>query len=633
MSSSDTESEDSEPRETLIAGREKRSTAGNRLGHLLQHLDDEDIKADLLAEDEDDQADYSASDDGQDGDAGFDSSDDDDDDAANNHDSTNLQGEAELKRQERAETSKKRKARDLVRIQPMQKRVRVNDGPIVPKARKDTSRSHKSNIERVTSLQANDSASLRQSSRTQTVASAKVTEEKLKDHYKRALKAQELMRLTAEKKAADAVPALTQADRMARALEIEEENSHSLTRWTHGEQERRRLQQEKLEAMRNRKLEGPIIRYWSGPVLWTWRQGPDGPLYERMSYQTETRPVAEVEEPEQEMHAANVDMTTGDDTASATPRADNATVKVIDEVAGNAEPTQEVKNPESNGNTAQVDINAHSDTPMLDGIHSYITRDPDVGLTDSTPMTRSATEQSIAESDAIPSNAGHVDAEHPLPSMPPYIHIPVMLARLAPMQDSAQSPTVESRLPLMTQTAARTLLTLESFDILDAIAAPTTSRRTGSAVPSSLASQAITSMLLPDSQPNFSAEERRYLTTKMKAPPKSRESLGVKYHVKKAEDLLPPPPAKQTCLITGKTARYRDPSTGLVYHDMAAARAIERIMAGGTHWSGLLGAWSGIVGEGALGRVAVGVPKDFWTGATPETQSDTIEPSREVVAS
>lgn len=301
MSSSEDESDasSSPPPETLVAGRAKRATAGNRLSALIQHLDDEDIKADLLAEEEDDQKDYSASEDG-DADGGLDSSSDDSDDEAKDGAAQELAGEVELMRQERIASKKKRKARELVRIQPLKKKAKISHEVVSADAQQETQQDTPRAIHR---LALADLAPTRQSSRSQTVASAKVTEAKVKESRRKAERTQEVMRIAAEKKAARAGPKLTQQDRMARALRLEKENSRSLNRWEKSEQERLRTQQEKLEAMRNRKLEGPVIKYWSGPVTWFWRQGPDGPLYARCKYKIE-----ELDEEEDRLHDTQQDM-------------------------------------------------------------------------------------------------------------------------------------------------------------------------------------------------------------------------------------------------------------------------------------------------------------------------------------
>lgn len=572
---SESSSDESEPRESLVAGRAKRITAGNRLSHLLQHLDDEDIKADLLAEDEDDQQDYSASD--VDGDVDMGSSSDDDDD--DNDETSTLAGEKELKRQERQESNKKRKARDLVRIQPMSKRAKTSliaPQPATASSGNDAHkpRTHKTVVERATALQMSDYGPVRQSARSQTMANAKVTEAKLKDHYKRAVKAQELMKLAAEKKAVDARPALTQADRMARALQIEQENSQSLNHWEFHEHERQRLQREKLEAMRNRKISGPFVRHWSGPVLWKWRQGPEGPVRETMSYKVEPPPAA-IELVEES--------TEGNDRMIQPP-----TVTVTED--------QEPK-----AGSMKTSFGDHDD---IDAIR----------------LPAQDGEDNRAGSERQLSTCPTGDMVFmPWPSMPPYIHVPSD----AHDTERAEHEALINSLPEHRLKATRNLVVLENFDALDVMPKITTSRRATTTITAATAE--INKILLPEAHPNMTADERRYLTARMKQPPKTRDSLvgtsappGARAYTRKADNpdlsLLPPPPSQPTCAISGKIARYRDPKTGLHYHDRQGWIGIWRALNGGAQWSILLGAWSGIVGEGLLGRVAAGVPEDFWTG-------------------
>lgn len=67
-------------------------------------------------------------------------------------------------------------------------------------------------------------------------------------------------------------------------------------------------------------------------------------------------------------------------------------------------------------------------------------------------------------------------------------------------------------------------------------------------------------------------------------------------------------PPVPLCVITNQPARYRDPQTGLRYHNAFAYREIRRVCRGDYRWSRLLGAW---VGNGTL--AAKGVPKR-WLG-------------------
>ncbi|KAI5246509.1 YL1-domain-containing protein [Aureobasidium subglaciale] len=249
--------------ELLVHGRTKRATAGNRMQFLMQHLEDEDVRNDLLAEDETDQLDYQLSDAE---DVAFGSSDDSDDEGPPREgQDEDLQGEKELQKAERVEArKKKRKAHDFANmpLNPLMKRQRLaaTNSLLAPRPRKKS--------ERISWLPTLDDAPTRQSRRRQTVANKEQTEAKLKESQKRSEKAHELMKIAAEKKAAAAVPALTQEDRMKRALKVEKENSRTLNRWEKAEEERQLAQQRRLEALRDRQLEGPVFRYWSGSVMW-----------------------------------------------------------------------------------------------------------------------------------------------------------------------------------------------------------------------------------------------------------------------------------------------------------------------------------------------------------------------------
>jgi vacuolar protein sorting-associated protein 72 len=264
MSAMSQEPEDEVPTEELLVhGRAKRATAGNRMHFLIQHLEDEDVRNDLLQEDETDQIDYQLSDTE---DVAFGSSDDSDDEGPpRDGQDEDLQGEKELQKVERQEArKKKRKAADFANmpLNPLMKRQRLGatNSLLAPRPRKKS--------ERISWLPTLDDAPTRQSRRRQTVANKEQTEAKLKESQKRSEKAHELIKIAAEKKAASAVPALTQEDRMKRALKVEKENSRTLNRWEKAEEERQLIQQRRLEALRDRQLEGPVFRYWSGSVMW-----------------------------------------------------------------------------------------------------------------------------------------------------------------------------------------------------------------------------------------------------------------------------------------------------------------------------------------------------------------------------
>ena len=264
------------PEETLIHGRARRTNAGNRMSILLQAYDAEDVQNDLLADEEEDHRDYVMSDAS---DVELESTDESDDDGPPKEgEEEKLDGEKEIQRQERvAAKQQKRKAQDLLKMPRVVKKVKMaDDGSATTKTTTTTvtgggataaTRPRKKS-ERTSWMPTAEDAPTRQSLRKSTVQNKEQTEVKLKESHLRSQKAQELMRIAADKKAADAVPALTQADRVARALQTEKENSKSLNRWVQVEEERREVQRKRMEALRNRQIDGPVVRYWSGSVIW-----------------------------------------------------------------------------------------------------------------------------------------------------------------------------------------------------------------------------------------------------------------------------------------------------------------------------------------------------------------------------
>ena len=106
----------------------------------------------------------------------------------------------------------------------------------------------------------------------------------------------------------------------------------------------------------------------------------------------------------------------------------------------------------------------------------------------------------------------------------------------------------------------------------------------------------VKTILLPSAHPSFTAEEQKYLLSR----PRKRGS----------EVPLPAPPTKQRCAVTSWPAKFRDPKTGVAYADVHQYKAIQRVLAGGCQWSGLLGCWVGPT-YGLMGRPAKGVPDGF----------------------
>ncbi|EPS38328.1 hypothetical protein H072_8012 [Dactylellina haptotyla CBS 200.50] len=261
--------------ETLIAGRQRRSTAGNRLAQLLQQEQPDDI--DLLFEEggEDDE-DFEAK---HESDIDLGSSSDEEDRPQPPDDE--LAGEKELQQQERA--SKKRKAgstypgqKELDKLVKRQqslreKRVTIQepeqDGTEEDQNLTDSEPRTRKKSERISWIPTAEDQPSRQSSRRQTVANKQMIHERMKESNERRLKVIAAMNEASQRKKTQKVK-LTQEMRLERAKKVEEKNKRSLNKWQVAEEARLEAQRAKLAALHNRKIEGPFIRFYSGRAEW-----------------------------------------------------------------------------------------------------------------------------------------------------------------------------------------------------------------------------------------------------------------------------------------------------------------------------------------------------------------------------
>ena len=264
----DDESENELAVETLVAGRERRETAGNRLSSLLEKEVDDELEL-LFAEDEEEEDVEFEGAEGEDAtDVQLDSSSDDEDQGPGKADD-DLEGERELQKQDRAERNKnKRKAADLFKKPPAsRKKVKVDPTaapavPITPAPRL------KKKSERVSWIPTPDEGPTRSSSRKQTVQNKEDIHARMKESEKRRLKQIAIMDAAAKRKEASKPQAMTQADRLAEAARTEKKNAKSLNRWEETEKKRSEEQKARLAALHNRQLEGPVISWWSGLAKW-----------------------------------------------------------------------------------------------------------------------------------------------------------------------------------------------------------------------------------------------------------------------------------------------------------------------------------------------------------------------------
>ncbi|KAK4984000.1 hypothetical protein LTR50_006871 [Elasticomyces elasticus] len=653
---SNAESDGDEPVETLVAGRAKRANAGNRLGVLLRSAEEDEQIDDFWKEHEDEEDFEEASDD--DADDALASSDDNDEDDNDDDQGPqkagserDLTGEKELRRQERADKTKKRRVQsDVLNLQHLRKKVKSaheTDGtPTASTPRPSKKRKRES--------EGAEAVPTRSSSRKQTVQSKAVTKLHEEESRLRSRRAKEQQARAAELKAIHAAPALTQEDRLKEAEKVEKRNSKSLNTWEQSENRRAEAQREKLEAMRNKQLDGPVIRWYSGSVIWegdkivqnrVWR-----PKVEELPTSPQNGDAGGQESTPKPTDGKDGALAqTAESAALPETRSANTYTIVTEPKTVHAEASQPASKDELAVSPA---INAAGTPPhgpaassqtaasFLDGIHYYAslpgeqqrserraqadgrltneqqpladaellvktppetapapTLHPPEPVPAPSPPPLPALEKSPSQAAQTQSLSTQPPATHPptsthltystqplLPVQPPphlsYQQSPTWPYSFQPVPPSPpvlpSPPAPPPSPPLLQQQAARTLLILSSFPSL---ATPTPRLQ-------SQREAQLLSTLLPDTALAAAALPRGYANKTFYA------SAAV--------------PAKPTCAVTGRRARYRHPASALGYRDVAGFRRIQRLVVGrGGRWSALVGAYVGV------GRVARGVPEGF----------------------
>lgn len=596
MSDSDSSSDGEDVNTTgLIATRAKRTTAGNLYATLRQNLDDEELQKELLAEDEEDQGDYEGSD--KDDDDAMSSSGDEDDAGPPKEGEEDLEGEKELKRQERAALKKKRKMDEAkMRLPAWQKKtkkkVKLADDA---KAEDGQPARPKKKSERSNWLPTAADMPTRQSSRSTAVANREMVTANLKVSNMRSEQQKKIMARHHEKVKANARAELTQEERFAKAAKIEKETAREFGRWEREEAERQRIREEQLAAKRKRGIDGPVIRHWSGSVLWEGDKIKDN----RLLHGSQT------------IEQGNGDNETSDEVKEGNTISESTT----EQPTANASPTP-VSVPATPGFEGSKALQSFRSAPpaqlaavppppppsapsWLDGIYEYASRSgTPVQHSPYTPSAPAINTPTATQPNVLPTIVPY--QSQPQPTQPPVYHgfPPVSNYNQFAVQTPPQPPPPPPA-PLIKQQAQRSLLMLEQFEHLETTT--TTSKRgqaKSSKDSSTLDPTPVASTLLPLSYPTFTDEESRYLTAKFR-----KTKLLSK-------DAIPPAPNKVLCALTSWPAKFRDPKTALPYAGLMEYKMIQRLLAGGCQWSAMLGAWTGPA-YGGMGRPARGVPEGF----------------------
>ena len=644
------ESEADAPAELMVVSRSRRSNAGNRMSTLLAQAAQEDNEwgeewaeapneEEFVGDDANDQDDFN-----------MDSSSSEGEEDEGAEDDT---GEKELRRAERQERIKKRKvatnpfaarlaaaARKKVKLD-----VPTTDQPAAPVRPKKKS-------ERASWIPTPEDGPIRTSSRKQTVANKEHTMAKLKEKDRRRDDTLAMMKAAEARKAKDEPKAMTQAERLAEAARVERVNSKSLHRWEIAEEQRAAERQAQLDALKNRQIEGPFIRYYSGPAIWVDDKikytGKDAPTLEEVEREANKKILAgpKVENPS----PAAVDQTAAGlpamlenatDVSNQLPSVEAPAPSKLQQPPHTEDPSETAASQQAQPSQAPVQehsTDSHSmpnpstimfappeiPTSFLSGLEQYASEQQGAPPQNTTQPTSQANETLVGRSQApatsaatIPANPFQPPTSHPdatsLPPNPfytptahddPLLQTPQnanMLLHQFQRPPLPAAPPAPPRKKIIRR-ALRNLLILSSFPNLDAPISTTRARTT-----SSILKEKDRSALVQLSTTLFgwnTADATSFVTSILNAP-----------KTKKERDTLPKI-KRELCAVTNQIARYKDPGTGIAYRDQKAFKVLRGVVGGGFVWSGALGCY---VGGRAKDRdssssgvkPAVGVPSRF----------------------
>tara|TARA_R110002003_G_scaffold40_6_gene2653 strand:- start:9621 stop:11795 length:2175 start_codon:yes stop_codon:yes gene_type:complete len=661
--SSAEESEDEAPAELMVTTRERRANAGNRMSTLLaksaeeeewgEEWEDAPNEEEFQGDDANEQADYNMDS----------SSSEEDDDGADDDDA----GEKELRRAERQEKSKKRKAvtnpfaarvaavtRKKVKLELPRAQSPVN-APTRPKKKS----------ERASWLPTDEDGPVRASARTQTVANKEATLSKLMEKDKRRDDTLAMMKAAEARKKKDEPKPLTQAERLAEAARNERVNKKTLHRWEEAEEARAAERQAKIDAMKNRKMEGPFIRFYSGPAIWVDDKvkytGKDAPTLEYLEEKLNKEPQAsgaqsvEVDSKEapaegglQEKSAQTttheippVNCTSEDHTQPA--QDPHSHVHASTSVAHTPTttgappqthyPSQLPWTAASQASGGNVFMGSHGmslpnntmlahppQDSFLFGIDQYAQHHQPQNTSSDlppNPFTQASPYHSYTTAQSPFSHQPHSALNDPIFTQ--HGNPVGAQAFLQQFQRPPAPPAPPRRKTIIR--ALRNLLILSDFPNLDQPPTSSRARTTASLIKDKdrAALIQLSTTLFNWSLSDATSFVNTILTTQAKVTKRQREEREAALK-----------PVKPLCAVTNAVARYRDPETGIAYRDARAFGVLRGVVGGGFVWSGDLGCYVGgrakplesMGGKGFLGMPpAKGVPKRFLEMQKPVVQT------------
>ena len=600
-------SEESEAEPVLAVTRSRRVNAGNRMSKLLELAEQEDAQqeeeyGEIFAEVGDD-VEFEAAED-EEGDVNMDSSSEDEDAEAGQDDDA---GERELKKQERSENKKKRKRESL--LQDAMKRAAARVGPKVAPARAAVVSSPavearpRKKSERVSWLPEAPEGAVRASSRHLAVQNKSAVHERLKEKEKHRLRTVAIMKAAEKRKEASKPKTLTQEERLEEAARTERMNLKSLNRWEVAEKKRAEEQKARLAALKNHRLEGPIITYYSGPALWINDKlkvvGKEALLPEDKQKKAASEAREEEDMPSPAVQPVASASPQGPDQPITLPI--RRSVTPLASAAAHSHPIPRAASPKE----------VSSAGGFLEGIEEYANGDAETLQRPATPSTHPQTPVSPIGSQGpstyqTPAQPLIVPYETPYPPYPPSSAAQgqhtgeSLLAQfqttfpVAPPQAKAPPPPPQPKLPPKRELATRILISLHDF---------------------------------PQENINPLKKEPDFIRHHLLDWP-----LQPVAPTKKAEKALhkEPPSKKAICAVTGQPARYCDPATGLYYVDAVALKSMRWITNSKGKWYPQIGTFAHTEDKMSKGRPAKGVPDMFlMTGEELKKRQEEVKKVRE----
>jgi vacuolar protein sorting-associated protein 72 len=480
------------------------------------------------------------------------------------------------------------------------------------------------------------------------------------------------MKAAEARKKKDEPKPLTQAERLAEAARNERINKKTLHRWEEAEEARAAERQAKIDALKNRQIQGPFIRYYSGPAIWVDDKikytGKDAPtiehLEEKLNKETPpaesqkvdegpTASTAEEGQIEQPKHSTPEQATPMNGTLNnqtQPPQDPSIYLQTSTSVSHVPNLPTALSHPEqtsqlpwtaaSQVSGGDVFMGSHgmpysnnimfapppSQDSFLFGIDQYAQNQQSHNTPSDLPPN--------SFTQASPYNSIHTTSHSPFPQQQqqqqqyPSHNDPMLThngIRIDPQNllQQFQRPPAPPAPPRrkVIKRALRNLLILSSFPNLDL---PPTSSKARSAA--SLMKDKDRAALIQLSTTLFNwslADATSFVNTMLTTQAK----VGKKAQAEREAALKP---VKPLCAVTNAVARYRDPETGIAYRDARAFGVLRGVVGGGFVWSGDLGCYVGgrakplesIGGKGFLGMPpAKGVPRRFL-----EMQKKTMAP-------